>query len=364
MSRNNFSFKHLWPLLGVSLFILLAGCSPTLQEFQPIKSDDPPSASTPASYANGTIQVWFTDPEGNRSGEEPLDAILSAIDSAHGSIDVAIYSFSQPEIANALIRARARGVKVRMVMESDNMGKDVPRKLSSAGIPIIGDGQDGLMHNKFMVIDGTSLLMGSTNYTNSGLKEDNNFLLRIDNQAIAGAYAGEFERMFTQKEFGELNQSPSPQTHFKVGSDSVDVYFSPEDHISDRLVDLVEGSDQSIHFLAYTFTLNDLGTAVLKRARKGVSVEGVFEGDILPGSTGSEYDFLRRGGLNIRLDGNSGLMHEKLFLLDGNTVILGSYNFTRSADEENDENLMVIHDAELAKIFESEFQNVFSSSKP
>ncbi len=352
-------------LTFLAITFILAGCSSPVvsgQQFDPTGQSH--STSTPEALAGGHLQVWFTDPEGIRDGAEPLLGILDAIQSARTSIDLAIYSFSQPQIASVLLDAQKRGVKVRLVMESDNLGKEIPRKLLAAGIPIVGDGQDSLMHDKFMVVDGVTVLTGSVNYTQSGLMEDNNFLLRVDDSSIADAYSAEFESMFTEKHFGEEDLSPTAKTRFSLGSTPVEVYFSPEDGIAARLADLAEGSDRSIHFLAYTFTLDDLGQQLIDISRSGVNVQGVFEGGMLPGSTGSEYDSFRRAGLEIRQDGNPNLMHEKLFVIDGNTVVLGSYNFTRAADERNDENLLVIHDSQIASLFESEFQRVFQKAQP
>jgi phosphatidylserine/phosphatidylglycerophosphate/cardiolipin synthase-like enzyme len=347
------------------ILVVASGCSPSAIDAQPrISVPVAEITATPAIFANGTIQVWFTHPGESGQGAGPTSAILDAIHSAQRSIDLAMYSFSQPEIAEALIQAKDLGVTVRMVMESDNMGKEVPRLLTKAGIPIIGDGGDGLMHNKFMVIDDNMVLLGSGNFTQTGLNEDNNYLLRVTDAGIADAFHEEFESMFAGGQFGSKDLTPTAGNDFSPGGTPVKVYFSPEDGVSNRLVALVTDADRSIHFLAYTFTLDDLGRQIIAEARKGVSVQGVFEGDMLPGSTGSEYDSLRRAGLDIRLDGNPALMHEKLFIIDGSLVVIGSYNFTRSADERNDENILIIHDPQLAGLFETEFNKVFEKGKP
>lgn len=359
-------FSPRFPFIAclISCLIVLSGCA---LHFSPAKSpgseDASASAIQPNVFGKGAIQVWFTDPESIRSSPKPLDALLGAVNSALKSLDIAIYNFSEPSLANAIIHAKNRGVQVRLVMEGDNLSKPVPRQLLSAGIPIIGDGQDSLMHDKFMVVDGKTLLVGSANFTDNGLGIDNNYLLKIDDPDLAEAYSDEFDSMFINGGFGANDLQSSPRADFKPGGIPVEVYFSPEDGISNHLLDLVGQADKSIHFLAYTFTLDELGQELVDKHQAGVDVRGVFEGDMLPGSTGSEFDLFRRAGMDIRLDGNPGLMHEKLVVIDGEIVALGSYNFTRAADERNDENILIIHDPRLASFFEVEFRDIFDNSQ-
>ena len=347
----------------ISLLLLISGCAWHNSPPLPLDPGNLTAiAIPPLSTGNESIHLWFTDPEDTRGGPEPIDALLDAVNSAQKSLDIAIYNFSEPSLANALIRAKNRGVQVRLVMESDNLFKPVPRQLQTAGIPINGDGQNSLMHDKFMVVDGKTLLVGSANFTDNGLSTDNNYLLFIDDPDLSEVYLEEFDSMFSNGNFGVTDLRPTPREDFRPGGTPVEVFFSPEDRISERLLDLVGQANKSVHFLAYTFTLDDLGQELVEKHQSGVDVRGVFEADMLPGSTGTEFDLFRRAGLDIRLDGNPGLMHEKLVIIDGETVVVGSYNFTRAADERNDENILIIHDAIIANLFEKEFNLIFKTS--
>ena len=82
-------------------------------------------------------------------------------------------------IRDALLHAHQRGVVVRLVMESDNMDTSEVQDLLDAGIHIIGDQREGLMHDKFVVIDRSEVWTGSMNYTVTGAYKDNNNLLLI-----------------------------------------------------------------------------------------------------------------------------------------------------------------------------------------
>jgi phosphatidylserine/phosphatidylglycerophosphate/cardiolipin synthase-like enzyme len=350
-------------LLAVLAIPLLFGCTlhPGIAAVPPAEVS--PGSASP-SVEPSAIQVWFTDPEGSRPGEEPVAAILSSIGSARRTIDLAIYNLNDPRISIALLRARENGVEVRIVMEGDNLEKEIPRRLLAADIPVRVDEKGSLMHNKFMIVDEAVLLTGSANYTENGLGLDNNYLIRLEDPRLAKVYLDEFNSMFEGGQFGSDDLQSSGVKPFEIEGSTVEVLFSPEDQVEEKLLSLAGEADTSIHFLAYTFTLDKLGQALTDKYRSGVEVRGVFEGEMLPGSTGTEYDRFRRAGMDIRLDGNPGLMHEKLMIFDGEIIVIGSYNFTRTADERNDENLLVIHDAALAGRFEQEFKRVFESAKP
>ena len=95
-------------------------------------------------------------------------------------------------------------------------------------------------------------------------------------------------------------------------------------------------------FLAYSFTSDDLTAALLERYQTGVDVAGVMEARQVESNTGSDYERLRAAGIDVRLDGNPDNMHHKVLIIDGQTVVTGSFNFSRSAEERNDENSLVM----------------------
>src|SRR5439155_4517724 len=124
-----------------------------------------------------------------------------------------------------------------------------------------------------------------------------------------------------------------------------------------HIVDHLKQAKQSIHFLAFSFTSDLIGAAVLERAKAGVQVAGVFE------TTGSETKFsefgrMKQAGLDVLQDGNPYVMHHKVFVIDGREVLFGSFNFSDNADKDNDENLLIVDDPTLAQAFEAEFQRV------
>jgi len=310
----------------------------------------------------GWYELYFTDPthpEADSLRGGPDRRLASAIDDARLSVDLAVYSFSLWSIRDALIDALHRGVQVRIVMESSNRDRDVPQELIDAGITILGDRREGLMHNKFVIIDRSELWLGSMNFTIGGGYEDNNNLLRIRSQKLIENYQKEFDEMFVDDHFGPDTVSDTPNPVTFVNGTMIETYFSPDDGVADVIIDLISDADESIYFMAYSFTSDDISEAIQNRAREGVSVAGVMDhSQVASNREFGEYEVLVQAGLDVHEDGIDGLMHHKVFIIDEQIVITGSYNFSRSAEERNDENILVIYNTDIAQEFLKEFTRV------
>lgn len=315
----------------------------------------------------GWFQLYFTDPS-DPAAEQfeggPDLPVVQAIDNAEVSVDAALYSLTLYSVRRALVEAHRRGARVRVVMESDNMDELDPQALKDAGIPLRGDRKEGLMHNKFIVIDQTEVWTGSMNMTNAGTYLDRNNLIRLQSPDIAADYEAEFEEMFLHDHFGPDVSDPTPRAHLIVDGMPVDIYYSPDDRPETILRDLLRGAKSSIYFLGYSFTSDPLSEAIIGRAQAGVKVAGIMDATQARTNTGAEYDTFREAGLDVRLDGEDGLMHNKVLIIDGSIVVLGSYNFTASAARYNDENLVVLHSSPLAAQYMREFRRIQEAAQP
>lgn len=315
----------------------------------------------------GWYEVYFTDPANPASAQFSggLDGpLVRAIDEAHLTVHVAVYSLTLHDVRAALVRAHRRGIDVRVVMESDNMDGEDPQALKEAGVSLLGDRRQGLMHDKFMIIDGTDVWTGSMNYTYSGTYLDNNNLIHIRSSDVAQDYETEFNEMFVHDRFGPDIGARIPHPRVDIEGTAVEVYFSPDDHVQSALVDILDGARSSIEFLAFSFTADPLGDALVRASSAGIKVRGVMDADQMQSNLGTEFDAFRASGLDVRLDGNPGQMHDKVLIVDGEIVAFGSYNFTGSAERTNDENLVVIHSPTVAALFAQEFQRIYALAGP
>jgi len=142
----------------------------------------------------------------------------------------------------------------------------------------------------------------------------------------------------------------------------LETYFSPDDGVATRLLDLVSSAQGSVHFMAYSFTSDDLAQALIERAGAGVEVSGILEESQARSNTGGEYENLRQSGVDVRLGGQSGNMHHKVLIIDGSIVVAGSYNFSQSAETRNDENVLIIHNPEIAAQYLAEFERLYAAA--
>ena len=339
----------------VAFFLLVPGEAP---ELTPIPS---PVAATPTPAA--WYKIYFTAP-----GSEPIDKGLEEfIRSARYSVDMAIYQLALPAIVQALIDVSRKGVKVRVVTDIDDV-LDNPREnkafleLKRNGIPVVGGNTSGIMHNKFVVVDGQAVWTGSWNFTqNDTTRYDNNSIL-IYSPELAHNYLVTFNKMFEEKKFGPDRKPGGTTPRITIGGIPVENYFAPEDEVGAKITEKLEKATSSVYFMAFSFTDDRMGKVLREKARKGVTVKGVFE------TTGSETKYsefgaLLKAGIDVRQDGNPYLMHHKVFIIDEKIVITGSFNFSAGADESNDENIVILEDPAIARVFLAEFQRVYSEAR-
>jgi phosphatidylserine/phosphatidylglycerophosphate/cardiolipin synthase-like enzyme len=125
------------------------------------------------------------------------------------------------------------------------------------------------------------------------------------------------------------------------------VYFSPHGGCTEAVVKQLDAARSSVQVQAYSFTSKDIAKALVDAHKRGVRVEVILDRSVeKEGYT--EADFLLHAGVPVKVDALHAIAHNKIMVIDGATVITGSFNFTNQAEKSNAENLLVIHDRELA----------------
>jgi len=139
--------------------------------------------------------------------------------------------------------------------------------------------------------------------------------------------------------------------------DIVSVCFSPGGNCGNQVVYWIGRANSSIHILIYSFTLDNIGNALIqaKQNKPNLDIRIVWDDSSLTES-GSEYQKLLNAGFQIHVDHRSGLLHDKFAIIDGHIVLTGSFNWTNSANDTNRENLIVLNSETLASAYEKNFQ--------
>ena len=313
-------------------------------------------------------QIYFTDPtcppESQRVGG--VDHIIAQdLLQAQSSVDVAAYDLDALPIVDALIALEQRGVLVRVVTDTDNEDLSSIRRLRRNGISVVTDDRSALMHDKFIVIDRRYVWTGSLNYTSNGAYCNNNNAVRFDVPPLADNYVAEMDEMYDDGSFGPRSPARTPHENIRVGDVRIENYFAPEEEIAPIVARLVDSAQEEVLFMAFSFTEESIGQAMLERARGGVRVRGVFE-TVGSETSFSNYPVFGEAGLRnlqVRQDGNRRLMHHKVIIVDQETVVFGSYNFTNSANDDNDENLVFVYDPRFTGFFLEEFTWVWDEAR-
>jgi phosphatidylserine/phosphatidylglycerophosphate/cardiolipin synthase-like enzyme len=341
----------------------------------PVATQISPVANAPTAVnASGAWwEVYFTDPVNLRDSSNWQSSVagrlIEKINAAQTSIHIASFEFDLTPVADALIAAKQRGVDVRWVTDDEHgleadgePGHGQFAMLQNAGIEVRSDTRSALMHNKFWIFDEQIVWTGSTNITGSGIfKQDNNAIV-IQSPELAVIYEREFQEMW-DGQFGPRSPSTLDQQIAMVNGTRIVVIFTSEDPaLENAIVPIVNSATKSIRFLTFSFTDYPLADTMSQRFKAGVDVQGVFE-TVGSETEAAELRTLMCRSVPVMQDGNPGFLHHKVIVVDERIVITGSMNFSTNAEENNDENVIIIDNADIARLYLQEFDRVWNLSK-
>ncbi len=316
-------------------------------------------------------EVYFTDPLTINNPDALAGSIeerlIGFIDNAQISIHTASFEFNLTPVAEALIAAKNRGVDVKWMTDDKNglnydtqPGRGQFSLLQAAGVEVKADNRAALMHNKFWIFDQQIVWTGSTNATVNGIFKQNNNVLVIRSPEIAFIFEREFQEMWSGQ-FGRRAPSTLGNQWAILDGSPIQVLFSAEDNAVANLIALVADAQTSIRFLAFSFTDYPLAQAMIGRAKAGVDVRGVFE-TFGSNSDRSELKTFWCAGVPVRQDGNGSFLHHKVIVIDDSIVATGSLNFSSNADEDNEENVVILDNPEVATLYLQEFEKLWSQA--
>jgi len=285
--------------------------------------------------------------------------VLDTIASAKTSLYAAVYDITLESVGEALVQAKQRGVDVRVIMDDECAAKAGSQysKLAQLGLVKTDHSSSNFMHNKFMVIDSQFVWTGSTNFTDRGVHYNNNNSILINSKKLAQDYTTEFMEMWQDDEFGAKSPPNTPYPDVKVNDAVIECYFAPEDGVEQEIMAELSSAKNSIYFATFTFTSDPIEKVLLTKHSQGIEIKGIYEAR--QKSQYCSYEPLLGGGAQVIWDGSSYTMHDKFFIIDEGTVITGSFNPTKHANTSNDENILIIHNSQLASLYYSQFNSMW-----
>jgi len=349
------------------------------------------SASTGAMnvYFNHPVSVEWAQIQAAVNLSNTLDdKLITYINACQQTLDIAIYSSYSPSattgIAGAINAAYNRGVLVRVIYDGS---ASTLISLLNTNIPTLPSPQTSMytiMHNKFVIFDAHHtdasvpyVWTGSTNWTVAQIDgPDKNNVIAIQDQALALGYTLEFEEMWggseltpnlTTSKFGPYKTDNTPH-QYVIGGKIVNSYFSPSDGTNAKIKAAINTANSDINIAVMNFTRTDLSSAVIAKYNGGVTNVNLLIDSQNPTSNQTATFQAALPATQVEVYTLSGIMHHKFMVVDNFNatsdpqVLLGSHNWSTSAETKNDENTLIVHDLNIANQYFQAFAYLFQLS--
>ncbi len=284
-------------------------------------------------------------------------SVIELIDSARKSVHVSIYSLDDEDVISLLRVKSLEGLDVKIVMEGENYVENI-KMLHD--LDIVADPLDnGLMHSKYILVDGRYVWFGSTNLTDSGFYHDFNNSMIFESSELADIFEKDFQKM--RDGYFESSKDDESAT---VLADNVmmKVCFSPSEETFESVLEMLKGAKSEVDVAIYSFSDPRIALVLTALDQKGIKVRIVSDESWNSSSYSfipemKEFSFIK----NIKVKG--GLLHHKYIIIDPHgkkpIVITGSYNLTLSAERKNDEDVVVIFSKDVALKYLENFETLY-----
>lgn len=328
----------------------------------------------------GSIKFYLgprdVDPSGPSSTLDDLEAVIvDFIAGAEKSLDIAVQELDNQPIAEAIVEAQLRGVRVRIISEADYLVEDKPAAnpftssltlgqeknrliqmaLLRASAWVRTDFNPEIFHQKFIIRDGQAVLTGSANFTDTDTHKNLNAILTVEDVEVAKEFSREYTEL-RRGQFGRYSVAPPAAgghtirpKELLVGDVRVKVCFAPDHGPEMEIMKQMLKARERIDFAIFTFSgssgIDDTMLSIHERIR--------LRGLIDRTQGGSKYaptKALAAAGIEMVFVGGNrkGIrkLHHKMMVIDDSLTILGSFNYTQPANLYNDENIVVLGDLE------------------
>lgn len=259
------------------------------------------------------------------------------------SIHCALYDLNLKPLLT-ILRKKAEHIDVQILLESS--------KLNPQDNFIKYDYDKQQMHNKFCIFDNQIILTGSFNPTTNGNTKNNNNIIIIKSTTLSKNYETEFQELCNNK------KSKTPYPTIFLNNQKIETYFCPEDNCKDKVLQTLNNANKSIHFMLFYLTDKDITNTLINKHKQGLNIRGIMEKKNI--NKWSTFNNLKDSEVDLIQDKNKANLHHKVFIIDNKTVITGSYNPTTNGNQVNDENILIIHNKNIAERFLEEFDYLYS----
>ncbi len=313
-------------IVAIIYFISDLTNTKTQTNLQPNQLDQNNNQTTTPQDTNSNYHVYFCP-------EDDCNTILYNTLNNAKTIDCAVYDITLNWIYD-LVKTK----NIRIVTDNDqltNYGKQFDF--------VKTDNSKDYMHNKFCILDSNLLLIGSLNFTQDAIEnQNNNFIITNNKYFISEA----------QIDFNNLWNG-----NFTKAFDADSICFSPG-NCMDHYVKAAQTAKESIKCMFFSFTYGDLEKELKNAKNKGLDVKLIMEKS--QDSQYSEYNKLKNADIKVIWDQNPSYMHNKFCVFDSNIVITGSMNPSNNGNFNNNESIIIINNSTIAKQYENYFNKYYA----
>lgn len=386
-------------------------------------------------YFNQNQASKYEDPYRHfiRKGDNLEQQVIDAINQAQFTVDLAVMEFRLPQVAEALITKHSTGIKVRLLIDnkynktlaeytSEAIAKmnqhdklafeelkryptDALERLRKSGIEIKDDKSShapkgsGIMHHKFIIIDGKTTMISSGNFTTSDMHGDfntlesrgnpNNMVVVSDNVEVAEAFTNEFNYMW--QGLFKSHKPYRPPVTIPVGQGTITLNFSParrkqeiEKTSNGVIASWIKEASSSVHVAVFVYSDQTISDTLGEMHNQGVQdIKVLIDPDFYRKPYSKAYDAMgvcptpgkkkskiivkpwsnpiTTVGFPIAPTGDRGV-HSKMAIVDGRLAITGSHNWSISGNYSNDETLVAINNPIVAAHYEREFNRLYQTA--
>lgn len=297
---------------------------------------------------------------------DPLEThVLQVLASAKKSLRLAFFNVRIAAVKNILEERVKAGVDVHVVLDKkqqDLAYNTMYEELGMVGVPVTlvdnVSAIDATMHDKFTVVDGTIVLTGSANFSDTALNVSDEDLITIESADLAARYTAEFDELVLKG----ATKSPAYPSNAVIKA-----WMGPEDSLLSKIEGALDGAKTSIVLAMFQLNTPNIVDALIAAKKRGVTVVVVLDQVQCDAAGATADETLAAAGIPVvKADNQGGMyaeMHSKFAVIDHHLLFMGSSNWTNLGMFYNDENLVIVDNAILASRAEGKFADLLTAYK-
>lgn len=309
----------------------------------------------------GDLELYM-GPQQVGGPDDLKQVIVDFIDGAERRLEVAVQELDSMDIGRAIIRARQRGVVVKLVLEglylvepdailepfemtgTHEVNRQIHNAALRATVDVKSDFNPSTFHQKFIVRDYESVLTGSTNFTDTGTSTNLNHLVVMHDKDVALAYRREF-REIQRGRFGKQSEHSDVPEYATVSNIPIKILFAPDHNPEMEIMKQMSKASRRIDFAIFTFAQSSgIDDTMMALARGGIDIRGAMDGKQANQDWAATHP-IHEAGVDLHIVYGQGplrKLHHKLMVIDEQIIVAGSFNYTGPATKLNDENIVII----------------------